>query len=776
MRITPRFLLPVGIGSTIAVIAILVTISMQRNDLSSVIGGQVESESKDRCSMLARDVVLVAQTSSAESQQKVNHAIKLAWNLVDTAGGVRTVQDKLVPWNAVSQVDGSEIGVVLKTMTIGRSPISKADDFAVNAGTVDRVTELSGALCTIFQRMNEAGDMLRISTSVKNAAGKRAIGTYIPAKLAGGTANPVLESVLAGKDYIGRAPILGVGHQAIYSPIKEDGVIVGMLFVGVRDDATPEMVAAIRSMAIGKTGGVSIFDRSGRCLISRDEKMEGTAIDRAKQGDLAELLGKATAGDVVSGVIPWKDSSGRETRRIVAALGLPQWDWTIVAGAEESELMAPRTVAEDHLVSMAWMISIVTIVTFLVVCVVIVVLVRVISRQVQNIHVICKGIDSGTVGVAVDEAGKPLPFTAESNDEIADIVRSIDGINRTVVAARDLQHKVEADNADIQRSIQALGDVLLRIADNDFTVRAEVTEGTMGMVASALNMTIESLVETIGEATKVAQQAAEAAKRITQQASKQGDDAERTTQETVSAGDAVRSIVTGLNVVADKAGVAAATAGRAREQADAGAESVNKMVSGMDDLSESVAATSKKIKALGDRSMEIVGMVSAIAKISERTSLLALNASIEAARAGEHGRGFSVVADNVKDLSEKAQSTTGDIDRLAKQIQVETNDGVSAMEEQTANVSQGVQMAGDAGKALDAIKQSANQSADVVNEIALIAKEQTAGAGKAIEVMGGLRSVAEAGLVRSRETIASASELAAVAQDLTERLAKFKIA
>jgi len=147
----------------------------------------------------------------------------------------------------------------------------------------------------------------------------------------------------------------------------------------------------------------------------------------------------------------------------------------------------------------------------------------------------------------------------------------------------------------------------------------------------------------------------------------------------------------------------------------------------MQRIRASVQATAKKIKSLGDRSLEISEIINVINDITEQTNLLALNAAIEAARAGEAGRGFAVVADEVRKLAEHSRSATKDIAALIKAIQAETNEAVVVMEEGTKEVESGATLADQAGRALDAISNVVRQSAELVQEISLASKQQVRG-------------------------------------------------
>jgi len=107
------------------------------------------------------------------------------------------------------------------------------DDPSVPSPLVDRVRKLTGAFSTLFVRMNEAGDMLRIATNVSDTQGRRATLTFIPARGGDGTPSPVVSSVLRGERYVAAPSSWASGTSPGYDPIKDEkGNVIGMIFVG----------------------------------------------------------------------------------------------------------------------------------------------------------------------------------------------------------------------------------------------------------------------------------------------------------------------------------------------------------------------------------------------------------------------------------------------------------------------------------------------------------------------------------------------------------------
>jgi twitching motility protein PilJ len=182
------------------------------------------------------------------------------------------------------------------------------------------------------------------------------------------------------------------------------------------------------------------------------------------------------------------------------------------------------------------------------------------------------------------------------------------------------------------------------------------------------------------------------------------------------------------------------------------------------------------MKNLGDRSMEITGIVGTISRISEQTNMLALNAAIEAARAGEHGRGFSVVAEEVRKLAERTASATQEIDKLVKAIHHETTETVGAIEQQTQVVEQESELVGQAGHSLQRIRQVSGESASVVVDISATAKRQAAGTGSVVKVMEEISAIAQQTQKGAEGTASTVAQLAALSEELKAGVSKFKVA
>ena len=348
-----------------------------------------------------------------------------------------------------------------------------------------------------------------------------------------------------------------------------------------------------------------------------------------------------------------------------------------------------------------------------------------------------------------------------------------ENLNRAVAKVSKASSNQEASES-LQRSITDLLAVINQIARGDLTLRGKVTNDALGNVADSINYMLDNFTKVLERVRKAAMEVTACSNNILVAADEMQAGATQQDQEITNTSSAVEELTVSMKQVSNNAEASAEAARRALDAAEQGNRAVRDTLEGMQRIRSSVQATAKKIKSLGDRSLEISEIINVINDITEQTNLLALNAAIEAARAGEAGRGFAVVADEVRKLAEHSRSATKDIAALIKAIQAETNEAVVVMEDGTKEVESGAQLADQAGRALDAISSVVRQSAELVQEISLASKQQvrgTEGVAHAMQIISNITRQTSQG---TRGTVATVSQLVKLSDQLNEALAQFR--
>jgi len=260
------------------------------------------------------------------------------------------------------------------------------------------------------------------------------------------------------------------------------------------------------------------------------------------------------------------------------------------------------------------------------------------------------------------------------------------------------------------------GDLNLRL---DESGHDEIT--ALSLAYNTFMVKIQGVVNLVLSSSSGLSQESAALNAMTQEAESQAE-IQKTNINEISA--SINDMANRVELVASNASSAAEAAQQANEDARAGRDVVSEAVSSITDLSNEVSKTSAVIAQLGEDSKEITSVVSIIRGISEQTNLLALNAAIEAARAGEAGRGFAVVADEVRTLSERIHSETDEIQRKIDALQSGAIDAVHAMERGASMSQKSVEMAQSAGSALESITDSVRTISEMNIGIADLTKSQ----------------------------------------------------
>jgi methyl-accepting chemotaxis protein len=282
---------------------------------------------------------LVATQAQHEAlQTRLNENLRLAEYFLAASGGAHLDSAQQTNWNAENQASKVAQSVSLPAIRIGRKALVQNTDSSTSAPLVDEVRSLVGGACTVFQRMNAEGDMLRVVTNVTRADGKRAIGTYIPAKMPDGRENPVVASVLAKKEYTGRAVVVDNWYQACYKPLLDErGEVFGMLFVGVKES---DHIGTVRNIMvqskIGQTGYPFVVDSNGKFIIHpQNERVGKSIVSDFKVPEFEPVLKgrKANEYQYMQCMLEGQSS-------LVAYTYYEPMDWIICSCVPQRELMA----------------------------------------------------------------------------------------------------------------------------------------------------------------------------------------------------------------------------------------------------------------------------------------------------------------------------------------------------------------------------------------------------------------------------------------------------
>ncbi|AOY87696.1 chemotaxis protein [Marinobacter salinus] len=328
----------------------------------------------------------------------------------------------------------------------------------------------------------------------------------------------------------------------------------------------------------------------------------------------------------------------------------------------------------------------------------------------------------------------------------------------------------------ITRPINEAVSIANKVASGDLTVNVQDLRGDeFGQLLAAFGTMITNLRELIREIETGASSIASSSEELSTVSNQNSEGVAEQQAQTDQVATAMNEMVATVNEVAKSAEAAFEAANHASDKSGNGEKAVRETLELVADLNKQSTNVMEQLNGLQTQTNNIATVLDVIKSVAEQTNLLALNAAIEAARAGEHGRGFSVVADEVRSLAQRTQSSAAEIETLISNLVASAESSVSSMETGNKLAEQTLERAQRAGTVIQEMAQAVEEIRQYNSQIATAAEEQSSVADEINQNVTLIRDVGDQSAASTEQVSSASQELARLAEGLSTQVARFKV-
>ena len=328
----------------------------------------------------------------------------------------------------------------------------------------------------------------------------------------------------------------------------------------------------------------------------------------------------------------------------------------------------------------------------------------------------------------------------------------------------------------VRTAINRFSTAARSVAAGDMTTHIQLNNrDELGELTTEFNNMTDRIAELIRSVSATTTDVDSQAVKVNDTAAANSEAVSRQMEETGQINEAMGQMVDAVNEVTESAHRVADSAGSAERDTETGRQVVAATVQTINRLAAEIAGAVEVINRVSADSANISQVLVEIKAIAEQTNLLALNAAIEAARAGEQGRGFAVVADEVRSLSQRTHKSTEEIEGMISRLQGGVKEAVSAMTSSHDATEQTVQKSGEVTEALDRIAAGISEIVDMSHQIAQAAEEQSAVAKNVNANVERIGDLGHSTASNAEETLASSRQMSELTTSLQRLVEAFKV-
>jgi len=344
------------LSALLATVAIAVLVVVNARGTSKSVSDEVIGLMQDRLERSAEKTYSICQLSQDYVQRAVDTSLNFGHTVLRQSGGVQ-VTSKTYTWNALNQYSQVHSAISAPVWSVGGVVLTGDRSFDHHIPIIDDITKQTGETVTLFQRVNPQGDMLRVGTSVVAADGLRAIATFIPAVMPDGSHNALIQTVLSGKTYRGRAYVVNAWYITAYEPLENaKGDIIGMFYVGLKLEGLNAIRDALISGArSSEHSSMAVYYGPNSQNFSNLVIVPPTGSGSATQEKwLHEVLSQApNLPDGGSGEVTVPNSiTGSQT--IVYYTYFRPWDWIIAVIGDSRDYEGATARVRDQFSKLLW--------------------------------------------------------------------------------------------------------------------------------------------------------------------------------------------------------------------------------------------------------------------------------------------------------------------------------------------------------------------------------------------------------------------------------------